>query len=206
MKLQHKPPLQAFVYLPILILPKCQRKKKPRFQSYFTLIFLYLMHFTSIVIPAIITNITLRNDAKHHVPIYCVSTPNNIGVSIILRYENVICIPMTDCEDSSPNNCGVRYVMSLEYIGFEILCRMTLYNFSTIITMEVPIKKKKGKWEYQVNLSMAIKICFAFLLDHTGSGNVNGLISRYILPISPERTYARQLRFQVPASFAYRFV
>lgn len=95
---------------------------------------------------------------------------------------------------------------SPEYIGFEILCRMTLYNFCTIITMEVPIKKRTGKWEYQVNLSMAIKICFEFLSDSMGSGSVNDLISRYILPIRPNRTYARQLRFQVPASFAYRFI
>ena len=95
---------------------------------------------------------------------------------------------------------------SPEYIGFEILCRMTLYNFCTIITMEVPIKKRTGKWEYQVNLSMAIKICFEFLSDRMGPGSVNDLISRYILPIRPERTYARQLRFQVSASFAYRFI
>lgn len=95
---------------------------------------------------------------------------------------------------------------SPQYITFEILCRMTLYNFCTIITMEVPIEKKTEKWEYQVNLSMAIKICFAFLSGHMGPGNVNDLISHYILPIRPERTYARQLRFQVPASFAYRFV
>ena len=95
---------------------------------------------------------------------------------------------------------------SPEYIGFEILCRMTLYNFCTIITMEVPIKKRTGKWEYQVNLSMAIKICFEFLSDRMGPGSVNDLISRYILPIRPDRTYARQLRFQVPASFAYRFI
>ena len=95
---------------------------------------------------------------------------------------------------------------SPEYIGFEILSRMTLYNFCTIITMEVPIKKRTGKWEYQVNLSMAIKICFEFLSDRMGPGSVNDLISRYILPIRPDRTYARQLRFQVPASFAYRFI
>lgn len=95
---------------------------------------------------------------------------------------------------------------SPKYIEFEILCRMNLYNFCTIITMEVPIEKETGKWEYQVNLSMAIKICFAFLSDHMGPGNINDLISRYILPIRPDRTYARQLRFQVPASFAYRFV
>lgn len=95
---------------------------------------------------------------------------------------------------------------SPEFIEFEILCRMTLYNFCTIITMEVPIKKKTDKWEYQVNLSMAIKICFAFLTNHMDAGKVNGLISRYILPVRTDRTYARQLRFQSPASFAYRFV
>ena len=95
---------------------------------------------------------------------------------------------------------------SPEFIEFEILSRMTLYNFCTIITIEVPIEKETEKWEYQVNLSMAIKICFAFLSDHMGPGNVNDLIGRYILPIRPDRTYARQLRFQSPASFAYRFV
>ncbi|WP_040381268.1 transposase [Enterocloster hominis (ex Hitch et al. 2024)] len=31
---------------------------------------------------------------------------------------------------------------SPKYIEFEILCRMTLYNFCTIITMEVPIKRE----------------------------------------------------------------
>lgn len=101
---------------------------------------------------------------------------------------------------------GNFHAKSPEHIEFEILCRMTLYNFCTIITMETAIKKKTGKWTYQVNLSMAIKICFAFLSDHMGPGNINDLISRYILPIRPDRTYARQLRFQVPASFAYRFV
>ena len=95
---------------------------------------------------------------------------------------------------------------SPEYIEFEILCRMILYNFCTIITMEVSTKQKNGKWEYQVNLSMAIKICFEFLSDHMGPGNIEGLIDRYILPIRPGRTYARQLRFQPSASFAYRFV
>ncbi len=34
-----------------------------------------------------------------------------------------------------------------EFIELEILCRMTLYNFCTIITIEVPIKKKTEKWE-----------------------------------------------------------
>lgn len=95
---------------------------------------------------------------------------------------------------------------SPEYIEFEILSRMILYNFCTIITVEVPLEKNTGKWEYQVNLSMAIKICFAFLSDHVAPGNVEGLIRQYILPIRPDRTCPRQVRFQAPASFAYRFV
>ncbi|MEZ3515535.1 MAG: transposase [Lachnospiraceae bacterium] len=57
---------------------------------------------------------------------------------------------------------------SPKYIEFEIFCRMTLYNFCTIIILDVPIKKEQSKWAYQVNLSMAIKICFAFLFDHIG--------------------------------------
>lgn len=95
---------------------------------------------------------------------------------------------------------------SPEYIEMEILCRVLLYNYCTVITMEVPIPKKNGKWEYQVNLSMAIKICFAFLRDNVAPGNVNDLIRQYILPIRPDRVYERRLRFQRPASFTYRFV
>lgn len=93
-----------------------------------------------------------------------------------------------------------------KYIEFEILCRMILYNFCTVITMEAPVEKLAGKWEYQVNLSMAIKICFSFLQGRIAAENVNGLIRKYILPVRPERTFMRQLRFQVPASFAYRFM
>lgn len=89
-----------------------------------------------------------------------------------------------------------------EFIEHEILCRMILYNFCTIITIE----KEKGKWGYQVNLSMAIKICATFLSDYTACGNIESLIGRYILPIRPGRTYARQLRFQAPASFSYRSI
>ena len=83
---------------------------------------------------------------------------------------------------------------------------MTLYNFCTIITVEVPTSKRTEKWEYQVNLSMAIKICFKFLTTNMAPGNVDELIPLYILPIRPGRTYERQKRFQPPASFAYRFV
>lgn len=143
------------------------------------------------------------------------------------RYENII----TNLPDSEFPSEEIKYLYNLrwgietsfrdlkhtigtanfhskspEYIEFEILCRMTLYNFCTVITMEIPVEKKDGKWEYQVNLSMAIKICFSFLQGNVSAKKVNSLIGRYILPIRPNRTFARQLRFQSPASFAYRFI
>lgn len=95
---------------------------------------------------------------------------------------------------------------SPEYIEHEILCRMVLYNFCSIISIEVPIEKKEGKWEYKVNLAMAIRTCASFLVDKVRPGNVNTLIRRYILPIRPDRDFERQLRFQPPPSFAYRFM
>ena len=97
-----------------------------------------------------------------------------------------------------------EYHMQLRVVRFQIAQGV----YENIITNlpEVPIKKEQRKWAYQVNLSMAIKICFAFLSDRMGARNINDLISRHILPIRPDRTYARRPRFQVPASFAYRFV
>lgn len=43
------------------------------------------MHLTYIIIPTIITNITLRNGTEQQIPIFCASTPKNAGVNIILR-------------------------------------------------------------------------------------------------------------------------
>lgn len=45
------------------------------------------MHLTYIIIPAIITNITLRNGTKQQIPVFCASTPRNAGVNIMLRKE-----------------------------------------------------------------------------------------------------------------------
>ena len=93
-----------------------------------------------------------------------------------------------------------------QYIEFEIFSRMILYNFCTLIAMKVPVHRPDGKWIYQVNLSMAIKICISFLTGGLSSVKVNGLIGRYILPVRPDRSYDRIHRFQKPASFAYRFI
>ncbi len=92
-----------------------------------------------------------------------------------------------------------------EYVAFELWSRLILYNFCSIIILHVPVKSRNRKHEYQVNFSLAMKICFDFLRGVAPS-NAESLISKYILPIRPNRNYARQHRVQKPASFSYRFV
>lgn len=95
---------------------------------------------------------------------------------------------------------------SPEYIIFEIFSRMTLYNFCTIITLHETTDKKTEKYVYQVNLSMAIKICYAFLIAESDADNIAELLSRYLLPIRLDRSYERRLRFRSPVTFVYRSV
>lgn len=92
-----------------------------------------------------------------------------------------------------------------EFISLELWSRLILYNFCSIIILHVPIKHKTRKHEYQVNFSLAMKICFDFLRG-VAPPNIESLISKYILPIRLERNYARQHRVQNPTSFSYRFV
>ena len=92
-----------------------------------------------------------------------------------------------------------------EYVAFELWSRLILYNFCSIIILHVPVKSRNRKYEYKVNFSLSMKICFDFLRG-VAPPNIESLISKYILPIRPDRNYARQHRVQKPISFSYRFV
>jgi len=94
-----------------------------------------------------------------------------------------------------------------EYIEMEVWARLLLYNFCSIITGHVVIKRKGTKHLLQVNYSVAYKACHYFLRLHNGESppDLEGLIEKNTLPIRPNRKYARQHRFRVPISFTYRF-
>ena len=94
-----------------------------------------------------------------------------------------------------------------EYIEMEIWARFILYNFCSIITMHVVIDQKSRKYIYQVNYTVAYHACHYFLRLHNEeeTPNIKSLIEQNILPIRPDRKYARQHRFRVPVSFTYRF-
>ena len=94
-----------------------------------------------------------------------------------------------------------------EYIEQEIWARLILFNFCAIIATHVAVEQKNTKHEYQVNFAMAMRICHHFvrLREDAPPPDVEGLIGSHMLPVRPGRTYARQHRFQLPASFCYRF-
>lgn len=96
----------------------------------------------------------------------------------------------------------------VEYIKQEIWARLILYNFCTIVTGHVVIiAKKDTRHEYQVNFTMAMKVCIHFvrLRPERPPPDVEALIGTYVLPVRPDRQYPRQKRFQLPVSFTYRF-
>jgi len=89
----------------------------------------------------------------------------------------------------------------------EIWARLILYNFCSIITAHVVIEIKDTKHTYQVNYSMAIKICHHFLRIAMGKDppDIYGLIRGCTLPIRPGRCFHRHNRIRRPPSFLYRF-
>jgi len=95
----------------------------------------------------------------------------------------------------------------VEFIVQELWARLILFNFCTIITLHVVIKKKGTKYVYQVNFAMAMKVCHHFIRVRGREPplDVVGLIGKHTLPIRPLRSYARQHRFQFPTGFCYRF-
>jgi hypothetical protein len=93
-----------------------------------------------------------------------------------------------------------------ECITQEIFARMIMFNFAQMITSHVVIEKADTKYAYQVNFTMAIHICRRFLRSpcDAHSRNIEALISKYILPVRPDRTAKRNIQRKTIVSFIYR--
>lgn len=67
------------------------------------------------------------------------------------------------------------------------------------------IKKSERKYEYQVNISMAIHLIMSCITKKGGiPPNLLNLIAKEILPIRPDRSYERNRNHSF-VSFGYRF-
>lgn len=93
------------------------------------------------------------------------------------------------------------HARKLDFIIQEIYARLIMYNFSMAIALavaaSVPIKSG-----YQLNFTQDIGICKRFFLF--SSVNVEQLISRYLLPVRPNRSDQRKLTKKKFGGFLYR--
>ncbi|MBR0420757.1 MAG: IS4 family transposase [Erysipelotrichaceae bacterium] len=97
-----------------------------------------------------------------------------------------------------------------DFIRQEILSRMVMFNISMIITdyvQKTKIDKKKKKWEYMVNITMAIFFTKEYIIKRKGGDppDLENLIAGQIEPIRPDRNFTRNVKSQPYVSFGYRF-
>lgn len=97
-----------------------------------------------------------------------------------------------------------------DFIKQEIWARMIMFNISMIIidyVQDRKLDKKEKKYEYKVNISMAIYLIRETIIIRKGGKppNLEDLIARWILPERPGRHYARNVKPHGFVSFGYRF-
>jgi hypothetical protein len=94
----------------------------------------------------------------------------------------------------------------MEYIAQEVFARLIMYNFSERIASYVIVQQKSSHLTYQLNFTIAVRICRYFFRfsDDQHPPNVEALIGKHILPVRPDRHFPRNLRFRQAVSFLYR--
>ncbi len=94
-----------------------------------------------------------------------------------------------------------------EYVEQEIYARVIMYNFCESITPHVSThQKKKTKYTYQVNFTMAVHICKAFLQKSSPTipPHIETLLLHYLVPVKPSRKFPRTKKRKGFVSFVYR--
>lgn len=91
-----------------------------------------------------------------------------------------------------------------DFILQEIFARLTMYNFSELISMSVVIERSGSKYAYRANFSAAAHICRSFFLGRVAPADLEALIARFVSPIRPGRASPRHLTVKYPVSCLYR--
>lgn len=92
----------------------------------------------------------------------------------------------------------------VEYILQEIFAKLTMYNFTELITSHVVIKQKYRKLSYKINFSASVHICRIFLLKNISPPEIEALISKYVVPIRQSVSNPRKLSRKTAVCFLYR--
>lgn len=109
---------------------------------------------------------------------------------------------------------GVKYSEGLvnlhskkdEFVKQEIYAALTMYNYCSRIASAVPVeKKKKTKYAYSINYSVAVSVCKHFFRKQ--KANFDALIrtiSKHTVPIRPGRKDKRNIKLKGFVGFTYR--
>ena len=107
-------------------------------------------------------------------------------------------------------NLNALHSKKREFIRQEIWAKLIMFNMSMIIIDELhkkKLSKRARKWEYRINISMAIHLIKQYSLGIRKGGippNYEDLILKQILPVRPNRNYPRNVRPQGYVVFGYR--
>ena len=107
---------------------------------------------------------------------------------------------------------SLKYTLGLIYfhskkeenIIQEVFAKLTMYNFSELITANVIIRKNRGKHIYKVNFSASVHICRSFFLNNISPNSVEAIISKYVIPIRCFGSYPRIKKPKSSVCFLYR--
>lgn len=107
---------------------------------------------------------------------------------------------------------SLKYTLGLIYfhskkeenIIQEIFAKLTMYNFSELITLHVIVRSNKRKYPYQVNFSASVHICRYFFLKNISPTSVEALISKYVVPIRNSCSKPRIKNAKTSICFVYR--
>lgn len=91
-----------------------------------------------------------------------------------------------------------------EYILQEIFAKLTMYNFTELITSHVVIRQKRRKLSYKINFSASVHICRNFLLKNISPPEIEALISKFLVPIKNITNNPRKISTKTAVCFLYR--
>lgn len=91
-----------------------------------------------------------------------------------------------------------------ECILQEVYAKLTMYNFTQLITSHVVIKQNNRKLTYKVNFSASVHICRDYLLKNISPPDVEALISKFLVPVKPYINNPRKMSTKTVVCFLYR--
>ena len=86
----------------------------------------------------------------------------------------------------------------------EVFAKLTMYNFTQMITSHIIISKAKRKHLYKINFSVAVHTCRNLLLGFCSPTDAEAVIQRHIIPVRLNLHKPRNLNQKAYVSFSYR--